>query len=134
MHYRPADWTLGKNDVIKLAAPEWEDRTFHIPAEKAGSDYDRLRLTGTGYYEPDCPHRWCDLKQDATGVPTRVAVPDGAPDAKEVKPHRPRVMPRRVHKPVADDADDDADDDDAWHSGNAAAHPDDDDEDDRESL
>ena len=58
VHYRPVDWALKMEDARALAERWWGSEGFHVPDDGA---YDRLQLTGTGYYEPDCEHRWCDL-------------------------------------------------------------------------
>lgn len=58
VHYRPVDWTLRMNDARAMAERWWDEANFHVAPD---GTVDTLRLTGTGYYEPDCPHRWCDL-------------------------------------------------------------------------
>ena len=58
VHYRPIDWSLRMEDARALAEKWWGSEGFHVPDDGA---FDRLQLTGTGYYEPDCEHRWCDL-------------------------------------------------------------------------
>ena len=58
VHYRPADWTLSMDDVRPLIAPLHLAPDFYLPPDPA---YTPLRLVGTGYYEPECQHGWCDL-------------------------------------------------------------------------
>jgi len=60
VHYKPLDWNLRTNDARKVIEPYWQ--RFKAKPDKA--KYHRLRLTGTGYYEPDCLHRWCHLSPD----------------------------------------------------------------------
>lgn len=58
IHYRPTDWRVTMGDAKAIVEP-----LFHAPdfVRRPSAAYDDLRLTGTGYYEPDCPHRWCHL-------------------------------------------------------------------------
>ena len=49
---------LRMDDARAMAERWWDEANFHVAPDGA---VDTLRLTGTGYYEPDCPHRWCDL-------------------------------------------------------------------------
>lgn len=58
LHYRPRDWRVRMDDARRIVEPEFEKRDFTRPPSDA---FDALRLTGTGYYEPDCAHRWCGL-------------------------------------------------------------------------
>ena len=45
-------------DARALAEQWWGSEGFHVPDDGA---LTCCSLTGTGYYEPDCEHRWCDL-------------------------------------------------------------------------
>ena len=56
IHFKPKDWIVTTQDARKVIEPVWH--TFKAqPSDK----YQSLRLTGTGYYEPDCDFRWCHL-------------------------------------------------------------------------
>ena len=74
VHYRPVDWALKMEDARALAERWWGSEGFHVPDDGA---FDRLQLTGTGYYEPDCEHRWCDLPGVDHGDAERRAAAQG---------------------------------------------------------
>lgn len=56
IHYRPRDWRTRTPDAKAIVEPLFFD--FTKPPDPR---YKQLRLRGTGYYEPECPHNWCDL-------------------------------------------------------------------------
>jgi len=58
-HWRPTDWTTKTNDARALIEPFWPH--YHEPRNRAPGSYAALRLRGTGYYEPECEHMWCNL-------------------------------------------------------------------------
>ena len=58
LHYRPVDWRVTMGDARAIVEPIFLDRAFTRPKDPRYAD---LRLTGTGYYEPGCANRWCDL-------------------------------------------------------------------------
>eukprot|EP00927_Polykrikos_kofoidii_P051629 TRINITY_DN45426_c0_g1_i1.p1 TRINITY_DN45426_c0_g1~~TRINITY_DN45426_c0_g1_i1.p1 ORF type:complete len:456 (+),score=50.07 TRINITY_DN45426_c0_g1_i1:145-1512(+) len=67
VHYRPSDWPsdISKNNK-RLAERIFEKRLGSqdrdIGTKRA--DEAELRITGTGFYEPGCPHGWCSLVEN----------------------------------------------------------------------
>lgn len=68
LHYRPTDWATRMDDARRLVEPVFEARDFAIAGKSP--DFADLRLTGTGYYEPECAHRWCGLQPGVLTVDT----------------------------------------------------------------
>jgi len=56
VHYRPVGWATKMNDARAIVEP-----FFHSYVSPPDPQWHSLRLRGTGYYEPECTHGWCDL-------------------------------------------------------------------------
>jgi len=70
VHYRPATWDIDTADAIKVVEPVFHESLSEEGAARmkrdppAGeTDFQPLRMRGTGFREPGCEHEWCELNK-----------------------------------------------------------------------